>query len=76
MIEHQVTTSRRECIVVEVAGLLNYADWLMLEATDGPSSSHPPQPQESDSDTNLCEQVEAFEGGEEKDKVIEEIDCY
>ena len=32
--------SRRERGVVEVEGLLNFADWLMREVMDGPSSSH------------------------------------
>ena len=66
-------TSSKEHRVVEVEGLLNYVDWLMREATDGPSSSHPPQPQESDSNTDLFEQVE---GEEDEDDVMEEINRY
>ena len=48
----------------------------MQEATDGPSTSHPPQTQESDSDEDLFEQVEAFEWGDDENDVLEEIDCY
>ena len=48
----------------------------MWEAVDGISTSHPPQPQQSDYDENLFKEVEAFEGEEEDDNVMEEIDHY
>ena len=49
-----------------MVGLINFADWLMREAKDGPSTSHPPQPQESNSDSGLFEQVETFEWEEQE----------
>ena len=48
----------------------------MQEATNGPSSSHPPQNQQSNSDEDLFEEVEPFEGREEEDDILEEIDHY
>ena len=70
-------SSCRECIVVKVEGLLNYANWLMREVTDGPNSSHPPQNQQSDFDEDLFKEVEAFEGGEGGGgQHLDEIDLY
>ena len=43
---------------------------------DGPSTSHPLENQQSDSDEDLLEEVEAFKEVEEKDDVMEEIDHY
>ena len=74
--ETKPQSSRKERKVVEAEGLFNYVDWLMWEATDGPSSSHPRQDQESDSNDDLFEQVEAFEGGEEEGDVLKEVVCY
>ena len=62
--------------VAKVEGLLTFADCLMQEATDGLSTSYPPKTRESDSNTDLFEQVETFEMGEEEEDVMEEKDHY
>ena len=48
----------------------------MWETINGPSTSHSPQPQEPNSDSNLFEQVETFEGEEEEDNVLDEVEHY
>ena len=50
--------SRRQYGKVK-CNLLNFIDWLKLEAIDGPSSSHPPPDQQSDSEPDILEQVDA-----------------
>ena len=47
----------------------------MREATDFPSSSHPPQLQGSNFDSDLYEQVDTFEEEEEVD-VLDEVERY
>ena len=47
----------------------------MQEAMESLSTSHP-QNQQSNSNEDLFEEVEAFERGEEDDDILEEIDHY
>ena len=54
---------------------VNFADWLMWEAKDSPSSLHPPQLQRFDSNSDLYEQVDTFEE-EEEVNVLDKIDRY
>ena len=55
-------------------GLLNFTDWLIWEATDGPSSSHLPPDQRFDLESDILEQVNAY--AKEDVDVLEEIDHY
>ena len=50
------------------------AEWLMWEAIASPSTQHPPQEIEFDSNDKLLQQVKTF-NVEEEDEVIKEIEC-
>ena len=57
----------------EVEGsLLNFANWLMWEATNIPSSSHPPLDQQFDSKSYILEQVDTYT--EEDVDILKEVD--
>ena len=70
-------TSRRDSSATKAGRFMSYVEWLMWEATVGPSILHPPQEQESNSDEELLQQVQNFSREEEEeDEVMEEIERY
>ena len=57
-------------------GILNYVDWLMREATDGPSSSRPPPNQRSNPDeSNVLNQIDSYME-EAETNILEEVDHH